>query len=95
MEAAGNGIAVAAEFPACMEDRQDDFDGRLADLMHGYRDTAAIVDDSDAVVFLDGYRRLRRPDDEGPVSMYCRCTSQAVCGRLPVLPILESVRHHI
>ena len=59
MEAAGNGIAVAAEFPACMEDRQDDFDSRLADLMHGYRDTAAIIDDSDAVVFLDGYFDVR------------------------------------
>ena len=87
MEAAGNGIAVAAEFPACMEDRQDDFDGRLADLMHGHRDTAAIIDDSDAVVFLDSDFDVRTIAGQGFVDTViddfidqmmkapCRCTA--------------------
>ena len=87
MEAAGDRIAVAAEFPAGMEDSQDDFDSGLADLMHGYGDTTAIIDDSNAVIFLDRHFDVRTISGQGFVDTViddfvdqmmkasCRCTA--------------------
>ena len=59
VQAAGNGIAVAAEFAAGVEHRQYDFDGRLADLMHGYGNAAAVVDDGNAVVSFNRHFNVR------------------------------------
>ena len=53
MKTAGNRIAVAAEFATGMKDGQYDFNSRLADFMHGNGDAAAIIDDGNAVVFLN------------------------------------------
>ena len=59
VQAAGNGIAVAAELAASVEHRQYDFDGRLADLMHGYGNAAAVVDDGNAVVSFNRHFNVR------------------------------------
>ena len=59
MEAAGNGIAVAAEFAARVEHREDDFHGGLARLMHIRGDAAAVVRDGAAPVLIDGHFDVR------------------------------------
>ena len=87
VKAAGNGIAVAAKFPAGMKDRQDNFDSRFTDFMHGDRNTAAIIDDSDAVVILNGYFNMSTISSQGFIDTViddfvdqmmkapCRCTA--------------------
>lgn len=88
MEAAGDRIAVAAEFPAGMEDSQDDFDSGLADLMHGYGDTTAIIDDSNAVIFLDRHFDVRTISGQGFVdTVIDDFVDQMMKPRVDVLPM--------
>ena len=59
VEPAGNGIAVPAEFPAGMEDRQHDFHRRFPRLVHPRRNPAAVVDDRAAPVLIDRHFDMR------------------------------------
>ena len=54
MKAARDLVAVVVEFPAGMQHRQRDFSGRLPARMEIDRDAAAVVDDRDGVVDVDG-----------------------------------------
>ena len=53
VQAARDLVAVAAEFAARMQHRQDDLDGRLAALMHIHGDAAAVIDDRNAVILVN------------------------------------------
>ena len=55
VEAAGNGVAVAAEFAAGVEDSQDHFHGRFSGLMHACGDAAAVIGDRAAAVIVQGH----------------------------------------
>ena len=55
VEAAGNGIAITAEFTAGVKHGQYDFHGGLSGLVHTRRDAAAIIDDSTAAIVIQGH----------------------------------------
>ena len=54
MKSAGHLVSATAEFSAGMKDRKDDLDSRKAGFMvDAYGDTAAVIDDRDAVSLVD------------------------------------------
>ena len=59
VQTAGNRIAVAAEFAACMEHRQYDFHGRFPSLVHARRNAATIVRDCTAAVIIERHFDVR------------------------------------
>ena len=54
VEAAGNGVAVAAEFAAGMKDGKHYFHGGLAGFVHSCRNAAAVIGDGAAAVVIQG-----------------------------------------
>ena len=52
VQAAGNRVAVAAEFAACVEDCQYDFHGGLSCFVHASRDAAAVIGNGAAAVVI-------------------------------------------
>ena len=104
VQAAGDLVAAAAELAARVQHGEDDLGGRLAVLLHdAHGDAAAVVDDGDGVVWVDGHgdaagsdlRAPRRPSCRPPrrrggagrAVRWNRCTCRAARGPDRGLPV--------
>ena len=68
MQAAGYLIAIAAELTARMQHGQNNLNSRLAAFVHINRDTAPIIDNSDAVILMNGHVYIRTVASQGLIN---------------------------